>query len=254
MAAPKIPKFASDINLDVPKDQMLAESAYALKHVGNHLIYHLWIGRTLVAAQDELAERGVNEQSGLYSGEMSRWLKAHQPQLADEKYKNLRPAAIWCIRNWANVQPYIKHLERDEPDVYQDIGARALRDRVEKTMSNIDKKLPKAPKEKPYNYGDGAWRAMAKHGLTFDKASETFVVADEALFLSWARHVLGRAILRDTGADPEAESNDTPPAPAPEAPPPSAPPDSRYRRHLAPRPKAAQPDDRPDSSDREGPF
>jgi hypothetical protein len=86
------------------------------------------------------------------------------------------------------------------------MGVRGLRAAVEAQRSAAwrNSQRPVAPRERPYNYGDGAWRAMEKHGLTFDRASETFVVADESVFIGWAKSVLGKAIFRDTGVDPDA--------------------------------------------------
>ncbi len=146
MAAIKLPKFASDINLDVPREQMLAESAYALKHVENHLVHHLWIGRTLAAAKQELRADGVNQNDGAYSAALNRWIAEHQPKLAN-LHKNLRADSIWCIENWPNVQPYLKRIEQEDPRLHQMLGARGLRERVEKAMSNLDqRKKPLTPK------------------------------------------------------------------------------------------------------------
>ena len=89
MAAIKFPKLASDFNIDVPREQMLAESAHALKQIERTLIAHLMIGRTLAAARQELREHGVNQNDGVYSAELNRWIAEHQPKLAN-LHKNLR--------------------------------------------------------------------------------------------------------------------------------------------------------------------
>jgi hypothetical protein len=81
MAAIKFPKLASDFNIDVPREQMLAESARALKQIERTLIAHLMIGRTLAAARQELREHGVNQNDGVYSAELNRWIAEHQPKL-----------------------------------------------------------------------------------------------------------------------------------------------------------------------------
>ena len=75
MAAIKFPKLASDFNIDVPREQILAESAHALKQIERTLIAHLMIGRTLAAARQELREHGVNQNDGVSSAELNRWIR-----------------------------------------------------------------------------------------------------------------------------------------------------------------------------------
>ena len=87
------------------------------------------------------------------------------------------------------------------------MGVRGLRAAVEAQRSETWRNNERPPRERPYNYGEGAWRAMWKHGLTFDRASETFVVADEEMFLGWAKHVLGKSIIRDTGVNPDDDAS-----------------------------------------------
>ena len=212
MAAPKY--LPLTISLNVPDEEALNEARKALRNIkrGASLADDLKLVRALIIGRRHAMQAAqTNRPDGRgYNEAFSSWLKQEGFDTIGEQP---RRAMLYLGEHWGDTLALIEKLHNEEPDILEEIGPRGLRDRVKAQMEGAlnAPKGQKPPKEKPYNYGDGAWRAMGKHGLTFDKATETFVVADEARFFAWAQHVLGKSMLRD-GVDPEAEYTDAPPA------------------------------------------
>ena len=204
MAKYSSPKTPQDLKLDIDDDVALTVGERVAGRIarGTHLTEQLEMGRALVVLQriaDGMGGRGGSN----YPVAMNAQLEAY-PKLAAIS-PQLRAAAIWCILNRSDgVKAY---LDGDlTPHQRQTMGVRGLRAAVEAQRSEAWRNSQRPPRESPYNYGDGAWRAMSKYGLTFDRENEAFVVADEAVFLGSAKSVLGKAMFRETGVDPDAES------------------------------------------------
>ncbi len=204
MAKYSSPKTPQDLKLDIDDDVALTVGERVAGRIarGVHLTEQLEMGRALVVLQriaDGMGGRGGSN----YPVAMNAQLEAY-PKLAAIS-PQLRAAAIWCVQNWNDgVKAY---LDGDlTSHQRQTMGVRGLRAAVEAQRSETWRNSQRPPRERPYNYGEGAWRAMPKHGLTFDRENEMFIVADEAVFLGWAKSVLGKAMFRETGIDPDAES------------------------------------------------
>ena len=204
MAKYSSPKTPQDLKLDVTDDIALTAGERAAGRIvrGAHLTEQLEVGRALVVLQ-RIADGKGGRGGSNYPVAMNAQLEAY-PKLAAIS-PQLRAAAIWRILNWNNgVKVYLDGEITEHQR--QTMGVRGLRAAVEVQRSETWRNAERPPRERPYNYGEGAWRAMAKHGLTFDRANEEFVVADERVFLGWARHVLGKSIFRDTGVNPDDDA------------------------------------------------
>jgi hypothetical protein len=204
MAKYSSPKTPQDLKLDIDDAVALTAGERAAGRIvrGAHLTEQLEVGRALVVLQriaDGMGGRGGSN----YPVAMNAQLEAY-PKLAAIS-PQLRAAAIWCILNWNDgVKAY---LDGDITEHQrQTMGVPGLKAAVEVPRSEVWRNAERPPRERPYNYGEGAWRAMGKHGLTFDRDSETFVVADEEKFIAWTRHVLGKSIFRDTGVNPDDDA------------------------------------------------
>ena len=197
-------KLPQDLKLDIDDAVALTAGERAAGRIvrGAHLTEQLEVGRALVVLQriaDGMGGRGGSNYPVAMSAQPDAYpkLNAISPQL--------RASAMWCILNWNDgVKAYLDgEITEHQP---QTMGVRGLRAAVEAQRSETWRNNERPPRERPYNYGEGAWRAMSKVGLTFDRESEMFVVADEAVFLGWAKSVLGKSMFRETGIDPDAET------------------------------------------------
>jgi hypothetical protein len=102
----------------------------------------------------------------------------------------MRAHAIYVIDNWPEAEIAIANANDHQKQTW---ALNGLRTAIEMARSEKWRaaERPKPPKEKPYNYGDGAWRAMEKMGLAFDRNSESFRVGNEDAFYGWLEYVAG---------------------------------------------------------------
>jgi hypothetical protein len=266
MAKPSSPQLPQHFKIDVGDDVALKIGERAAGRIvrGAHLTEQLEIGRALVVLQriaDGMGGRGGSN----YPVAMNAQLEAY-PKLAAIS-PQLRAAAIWCIRNWNDgVKAYLDGSITEHQR--QTMGVRGLQSAVQAQRSEAWRNAERPPRERPYNYPEGAWRAMQKMGLAFDRNTESFVPgADEEALFGWIEHHFGPKIAQwreETAPTPEpssesppssAPSSDSPepsPEPSPPAAPSPAPRDRRYRRPVYPPPRPAPRPDGDAGGDNDG--
>ena len=198
--------YPDQLPITIADDEALSEGrAAARRHNRNvSLQDQLKIGRALnVLAQAAMREAGTNRRSGRPFNEAFSRLLAGEPDL-EAVTRNTRAASLWCVENWADVQPYLERLRVENPTKFQSLGVRGLRETVERELLTrhepdlVDMPEPRepvAPRVTDTDRLNLLLRALQHSGLHYDAETGVIVIADPRSYRGW------QAVLRDMAAE-----------------------------------------------------
>ena len=207
MAKQSSPQLPQHFKIDVGDDVALKIGERAGGRIvrGAHLTDQLEVGRALVVLSR--IARGMGGRGGSnYPVALNAELEAY-PKLAAVS-SQMRAAAIWCIENWADVQPMLGELNDHQR---QTMGVRGLRDLVERARSDAWRaaQQPTEPRPRPITQAELLERELERHrraafisGLSLDLESGVYIVTNEATYEKWRQaeqEVSGKRAKLDAG-------------------------------------------------------
>lgn len=145
------------INVDPAINEREGKQAWRRIKRGSALEDQLKLARWLAyGSRLAQAEAGVQRAEGRgYSVAFNRWLLEHDMAAVSAQ---MRANAIFVIDNWPEAEMAIANANDHQKQTW---ALNGLRTAIEMARSDKWRAAErKPPREKPYNYGDGAWRAM----------------------------------------------------------------------------------------------
>ena len=203
--------YPDQLRIDIPDEQALSEGrAAARRHNrGAPLADQLRIGIALTSlARTAMREAGTNQRSGRPFNTAFSRLLAGERDLSNVT-NNTRAAALWCIENWPDVQPYLERLRTEDPHRFQVIGVRGLRDAVERELltrhvpDEVEMPEPREPaprRRTPAEQLNMLLLAVQAAGMRYDEDASLLLITNPASHRAWQER------LRDMAAEVAALS------------------------------------------------